>query len=95
MMTFTDQFGKTHTLYLQRQKYSSGHARLNLIDAVDHCPYATCTTNIQRLETDEVAIKNYSENLGILELLIENKIISEPHRVLQENYVIIPICKLI
>jgi hypothetical protein len=95
MITFTDQFGEAHTLYLQRQKYSSGHTRLNLIDAVEHFPYATCTINIQQLESDEVAIKNYSENVGILELLIENKIVSEPHRVLQENYAIIPICKLI
>lgn len=95
MMTFIDQFGTKHVLYLQKNKYSTGNTRLNLIDAVDHFPYATCTINIQGLASDEVAIKNYSENLGVLDLLIENGVVSKPHREISQSYIIIPICKLI
>ncbi len=93
-MSFIDQFGQEHVLYIQRQKYSNGNTRINLIDAIDHCPYATCTINMNEIESGEVAIKNYSENVGILELLIENKIIEKPHRLVNQGHVIIPICKL-
>lgn len=47
------------------------------------------------LDNDEVAIKDYSENEGILECLIDNKIVSEPIRFIHQGYVSIPICKLL
>lgn len=47
------------------------------------------------LKDDEVIIKNYSENEGILEVLIEAKIISEPSVMIQTGFVKCPVCKLL
>ena len=47
------------------------------------------------LDSDEIAIKDYSENDGMLECLIDNKVVTEPIRFIQQGYVSIPICKLL
>lgn len=47
------------------------------------------------LEDNEIAIKNYSENEGILDILIEQGVINEPHRYVSSGYVNnIPVCTL-
>jgi len=46
------------------------------------------------LEKDEVIIKNYSENEGVLEFLIENGIVSQPLRWVASGWVTCPIVKL-
>jgi hypothetical protein len=82
-------------VYLKRGKYASGGgASLQLIDAVDHCPYATCTVNLEGLEPDEVAIKDYSENEGMLDFLISEEIVKPPHRSIPSGFVLIPVCRL-
>ena len=43
-------------------------------------PYMTASSYIEGLDRDEVAIKIYSENTGILEALIDANIIYPPHR---------------
>ena len=47
------------------------------------------------LDSDEIAIKDYNENEGMLECLIDNKVVTEPIRFIQQGYVSIPICKLL
>ena len=47
------------------------------------------------LDSDEIAIKDYGENEGLLECLIDNKVVTEPIRFIQQGYVSIPICKLL
>ena len=49
----------------------------------------------EALASDEVAIKNYSENEGILQELMRLNIISEPMRYIDIGYVTIPICKIL
>jgi hypothetical protein len=63
----------------------------------DEEPFMVASVNLpdEKLENDEIAIKNYSENKGILEALIEAKIVSEPLRFVQSGFVSIPICKLL
>jgi len=41
-----------------------------------------------------VAIKNYSENEGMLQFLLENDIVEKPVTFVEENYVSFPICKI-
>jgi hypothetical protein len=82
------------TLYIQRKRYHSGNVCLNLIDAKDHFPYMCATVNVEGLSEDEVAIKNYSENEGILDTLVTEGVIKPPHRHIKSGFVIIPICKL-
>lgn len=44
--------------------------------------------------TSEIAIKNHSENEGILNLLIAQGVVKEPHRYIRSNHMDIPICRL-
>jgi hypothetical protein len=55
-----------------------------------------CTTNIPEVDLtwDLVAIKNYSENEGILECLIANNFISEPIQEIKNRYTEFPVCQL-
>jgi len=54
----------------------------------------TATVYVEGLNPDEVAIKDYSENEGVLNTLLANDIVEPPHRVIQSGYVNLPICKL-
>jgi len=81
-------------LYLSRKRYASGNIALELIDARDHYPYIMATVNVEGLEANEVAIKNYSENEGILPVLIREGIVKPPHRHVHSGFVIIPICEI-
>lgn len=65
-----------------------------LYDEEDYQPVATCTTNVsdEPLEYNEVIIKNWSENEGILNLLIDNNIIYPSHRTIQLGYVEAYVC---
>lgn len=70
--------------------------RIQLNDAFDGSPYAIATSNIPALSNLEgyVAVKNYSENEGMLEFLLENDIVERPVTFVEENYVSFPICKI-
>lgn len=59
-------------------------------------PYAVASVNIPELnlEPNEVIIKNYSENEGILEFLLENNIVSSTKRTVSSGFVLLPICIL-
>ena len=95
-MQFKSQYSDEQvTLYMLRKTYPrNGNVRLELIDAVDHCPYMTVTVWMDGLAEDEVAIKNYSENAGVLNFLIKEEIIVAPHRYVSSGFVKIPVCRL-
>lgn len=66
---------------IMKHEYSNNKAiALELVDVNDNESVAMATVNIPnvKLEKDEVLIKNYSENNGIRNLLVDNKIISRP-----------------
>jgi hypothetical protein len=65
-----------------------------MIDAEDGMPYTTASVSIPDLTKEEVGIKNYSENEGVLTFLLENNIVEPPHRFVQSGFVTIPVCKL-
>jgi hypothetical protein len=96
LFSFISQFGERYLLFIKRETYKEGGIRIQLYDSKDGTPYATATTSIQEdLESGEVAIKDWSENEGILDFLVQNKIVKEPHRFVESGYVKIPICELI
>jgi len=64
--------------------------RILLRDVEDYSPIAVATSYVKGLKEGEVAVKNYSENVGMLEALVEHNIVEKPHRVLKG----FPICYL-
>lgn len=68
---------------------------LSLVDEDDGEPVATATTNLPdiSLDEDEVIIKNYSENEGILRALIDAKVVKSPERFVDAGR--FPVCRLV
>jgi hypothetical protein len=91
---FNTQYGTTVPVSLAFGKYANGHHRIEMIDTTDGFPYATASVSVPGLAQDEVGIKSYSENTGVLEFLVENNIVKQPHRFVESGYIIIPICKM-
>jgi hypothetical protein len=85
--------GDIYNLGLSVGKYANGQTSIQLIDIDDGFPYAVATVAVDcELKENEVAIKNYSENEGILKNLVNNDIIENPHRFTSSGFVTIPIC---
>ena len=60
-------------------------------------PMATATVNIPQvpLERNEVIIKDYSENEGMLETLVKAGIVEDTGKVVETGFVVCNICKLL
>ena len=84
--------------YVEFNKYAqNGNNAICLYEVGTDEPIAVATVNLPgvRLNPDEVIIKNYTENEGMLKTLVNAKIISEPISVVQHGFVNSPICKLL
>ena len=91
-----------HTVELHNEKlkpvflrYGTGNTAIRLLDSNNN-PYTTCTINLpdMDLETNQVAVKNYSENEGMLDALLKAEIVQEPLRFVRSGSTVIPICNL-
>lgn len=80
---------------LKLREYAAGGHALELLDTEDYCPILMCTVWTEGLQADEVAIKDYSENEGVLDWLIKNNIVEKPHRYIPSGFVVFPVCKLV
>ena len=80
-----------------KEQYTNGRTALLLMDVDDNEHVATATVNLPDDDIPEkyVAIKDYSENEGMLNLLIEEKIVAQPVEHISSGFVSIPICKLL
>ena len=82
-------------LRVQYSKYGNGQNAILLNYASNGQSYAVASVALDEpLRPDEVAIKNYSENEGILKSLLNAGIIATPHRFISSGFVQIPICKI-
>ena len=89
---------QTYDCQLVFDKYRNGQTAIELRD--DSYPFegpvAVATVSLdESWNKDEVFIKNYSENEGMLNSLINAGIISNPVRYISSGYVMIPVCKLL
>jgi hypothetical protein len=80
---------------LEISKYRTGELRLELVDEDDFSPVATASVLVPGLLEGEVAIKDYSENEGMLQTLLDARVIASPHRYVTSGYVIIPVTTLL
>ena len=87
--------GKEYTVQF-RGRYSDG-TKVILIEDTFKEPYLTATTyaHFRDIDTEnEVVIKDYAENSGILRALIDAGILYEPHSVRELYFVKVHICKI-
>jgi len=82
-----------YSRYINNQRI----AILLINDILIHDSGLIATINIAHipLSYNEVAIKNWGENEGILDALINESIVTKPHKQISMNYVTINICYLI
>lgn len=94
--TYPGPYG-IYQVYLQMGKYNNGRAAIQLIDANDHELVTTATINLVDADIPEghVAIKDYSENEGMLEWLMKNEIVSEPLTYESSGFILAPVCKIL
>jgi hypothetical protein len=74
--------------------YANGRRAIRIVDAEDGAAVMTATVNMpdEHLESDEVIIKNYSENEGCLPFLVANGVVSPAIRWVDHG---MPIVKLL
>ena len=79
-------------------RYANGQNSIRLVDS-DGMPFMTASVAIDhelvQLEDDEVIIKNYSENEGILEALVDAGVIENPHRGFTYHFVTMFVARLV
>jgi hypothetical protein len=82
--------------YVEFGTYPNGQRSIQLIDASDDYPYATASVCISHVElpAGHVAIKNYSENVGILEALVEAGIVTVTGVKISSGFASIPVVTL-
>lgn len=84
-----------YTVIPQWGNYSNGRIALELIDAEDGETVMVATVNIPdaMIEKDELIIKNYSENEGVLEALQKEGIVGPIIKTVRTGFVTCPVVK--
>ena len=85
-----------YTCSVQFSHYHDNNLRISLVDLVDGSPVATATTNIEgvKLASNEVCIKDYEENEGMLKALKNAGIVEHMVDMAQSGYVYVPVVQL-
>ena len=83
-----------YNCFIKKSHYPNHNVRLVAYDKEDGCPVATITSNVMKMEQGEIVVKNYAENEGIYEALVEAKIISPAHDILKSGFVELQVCYL-
>jgi hypothetical protein len=81
---------------VQKCQYGNGRPALKLVDAEDGSPIATATVNLPDvpLGGNQVAIKSYSENEGLLQALIAAGVVKPTGQTVPTGYAEVAICEL-
>lgn len=78
-------------------EYGNGRTALFLTDNATLEDVLCASVNLpdEVIGSNEVAIKDYSENEGVLDALIKHKVVSKPKRYVNLTHVSVPICELL
>lgn len=96
-LTHKNTFGGVYkNCFFTMGHYLDGKRPSLTLWSTEEGPLAQVTVNIPEVKMPEdcVAIKDYSENEGMLKWLIENNLIKEVVKIISHNWVKIPIVKL-
>ncbi len=83
---------------LKKEMYQNNQrVALVLEDENDGEVVAHATVNLSKypLDDNEVLIKDYAENEGMLDCLIEHGIVEKPEYFIYSGFVQLPVCKLL
>lgn len=88
---------KYYEVVVQKKQYSNGRPALVLLDFEDGSPYATATVNLPELnlEDNQTFVKSYSENAGMLDFLVENKIVKYTGKQASNDFVTVDVVEVI
>ena len=78
--------------------YGNNKPAIRLNNVNDGSPVAVASVNLEgiaKVNKGEIAIKDYSENEGMLKTMMDAGIVSKPLRYAKSGFVTIPICKLL
>lgn len=82
-----------HCLIKVGQYFDTGNKSLQLLCRDTYMPVAKATINIPEvLKNDEVIIKDYSENTGVLDALTQAKFLTTTGRIVKVGYLYGIIC---
>lgn len=86
-----------YRVYLSFGSYRNGRTAIELMDAEDGEPVMVATINLPEapLTENEIIIKNYSENEGVLQFLQENGIVGPSKRWIPTGWVTVPVVDLL
>lgn len=89
---FKNQYGGAE-VSIHVQHYRNGRPVIELIDVSDGQPYAVATVNMPEvlLSPNECLIKDYSENEGMYEFLVNNNIVTPSDMGIQLEHVWLPL----
>lgn len=95
--TFQTKHGGSYQVTLQVGKYRNGQTSLQLFDAEDGQPVATASISMPDIDLDEneIVVKDYSENEGMLDFLLQNNIVEMRSEYLEVGYNVAPVVKLL
>lgn len=95
--TFTTKHGGSYQVTIQLGKYKNGQTSMQLLDAEDGTPVATASIAMPELSLDEneIVVKDYSENEGMLDFLLENSIVEMCSEYVETGYHISSVVKLL
>jgi hypothetical protein len=82
---------------LEFRKYFDGHTAIMLVDANNGGEVAMATVNVPevQLKANQILIKDYSENAGMLDALSEAGIVKPTGEFVHFGFVAIPVCDLL
>lgn len=88
---------KDWTCTINQAKYNNNRTALMLVDAEDGMPIATASVNIPEatIADDEIIIKSWSENLGMVESLTEADVIGPAIGNIATGHVVATVHKLL
>jgi hypothetical protein len=88
---------KRWTGVIDKGEYGNGRVALSLVNPKNGEYIAVASVNVpeEKLAKDEVIIKNYSENQGILDVLVAAGIVSKPIRTVDVGMTTAPVCKIL
>lgn len=80
-----------------KSRYTNDRPALILIEAESGEQYCVASVNLpdDDIRDGEIAIKDYSENAGVLDALIDGGVVSEPIGYISSGFVDVPVCRLL